>query len=245
MRVASAVLGNAALCVQLAAVFAAAFAVFLVSAASLELQLFIAFLVLCPVLAVPIATFATATFANLFLSALLWLPSCSARTVSDGLPLLGEELQPSVALPPLPPSPSFGNAAAAAFIVVATAAVVTVCFTNHRHQRFLCHSVAPVLLPYCADASLPCHAACCSSFPRSPPSPPPMVAEEQDTEEAAAVALLVASPLVRCVCKLPATQGAQAGYICGAVLHTVVALPAYSAGVQQADSPVRPAASKF
>jgi len=59
-----------------------------------------------PRLLIATAKVAIAAAAHLLLAVLLWLPSCSAGTVSGDAPF-AEELPPSSAsLPPLPPLPS-------------------------------------------------------------------------------------------------------------------------------------------
>ena len=100
------------------------------------LRLFVA--LCCPRLLVAIAKVAVAAAAHLLLAILLWLPSCSAGTVSGDRPF-AEELPPSSAsLPPLPPLPSLkcvSMLAAAAVAAVATAVAINSLIATHRSRR--------------------------------------------------------------------------------------------------------------
>ena len=169
----------------------------------------------CPRLLIAIAKVAVAAAAHLLLAILLWLPSCSARTVSGDGPF-AEELPPSSAsLPPLPPLPSLMCVfmlAVAAVAAIATAVAVSSLISTHRYRRRSRHAQAKVL------PMSTCNCCSCSSDtlppPPSPPppSPPPMVSEPEDVAEAEALAALRALPTVKAVKVLPAGYGRLAGY---------------------------------
>ena len=115
-------------------------ALFLLLGAPAPMQMLLSLLVAlcCPRLLIAIAKVAVAAAAHLLLAMLLWLPSCSAGTVSGDRPF-AEELPPSSAsLPPLPPLPSLmcvSMLAAAAVAAIATTVAVSSLISTHRHRR--------------------------------------------------------------------------------------------------------------
>ena len=118
-------------------------ALFLLLGALAPMQMLLSLLVAlcCPRLLIAIAKVAVAAAAHLLLAqlaVLLWLPSCSAGTVSGDRPF-AEELPPSSAsLPPLPPLPSLkcvSMLAAAAVAAVATAVAINSLIATHRSRR--------------------------------------------------------------------------------------------------------------
>ena len=192
-------------------------ALFLLLGAPAPMQMLLSLFVAlcCPRLLIAIAKVAVAAAAHLLLAILLWLPSCSAGTVSGDRPF-AEELPPSSAsLPPLPPLPSLmcvSMSAAAAVAAIATTVAVSSLISTHRCRRRSRHAQAKVL------PMSTCHCCSCSSdtlLPSPsppPPSPPPMVSEPEDVAEAEALAALRALPTVKAVKVLPAGYGRLAGY---------------------------------